>query len=146
MAAALVVPDADSAQKAPPTQRKSALQSHALDFVGNTSWIQHGEDSAGRQAFATEQQSTDTVPAGSMWTRNPILDCIWSGAELPACSENPPTCTAPGCSTASSPGRQGMPDCISKLSTRCTPPLPDQIGGGYDGQTRILEWGYGLVE
>ena len=99
---------------------EECFQSHALDFVGDTSWIQHGEDRVGRQAFAAERLSAGTVPAGSMWTKNPIPGCTRSGAAVPACYfANPPQCTTPNCSGMC---RHGLCD------EQCTDPAQEEYG------------------
>jgi len=50
-----------------------------LDFVGETQWVQYGEDKSNRTAFKATRTNNGTFPKGSMWTMNPIPACWPSG-------------------------------------------------------------------
>jgi len=54
------------------------FQQHALDFVGDTQWIQfgHGMDVSNRTEIVATAVPTDRViPKGSTWRKNPIPPC-----------------------------------------------------------------------
>ncbi len=46
-----------------------------LDFVGDQSWVQHGDDFDARVAIDAVRTSANTEPEGSTWTKNPIPAC-----------------------------------------------------------------------
>lgn len=54
---------------------EDCFQRGHLEFAGNTSWIQWGDDPKNRTAFPAERVSEGTNPAGSQWTKNPIAPC-----------------------------------------------------------------------
>jgi hypothetical protein len=56
-----------------------------LQFAGNTSWIQWGDDKSNRTAFPATRVSVGTYPSGSQWTKNPIAPCAGAvgGASAP---------------------------------------------------------------
>ena len=93
----------------------------ALDFVGNVSWIAaNGKDPSGaeqhnRTEIPALRTTEGTTPRGSMWTRNPIPNCVGGPHAIP-----------PG-------GRQKLLPC----ETAFDPLLPGLMGnfGGdfYDG-------------
>lgn len=52
---------------------ESCFQQTVLDFVGDTQWLQFGNnDWSNRLAFKARRTRTGTTPAGSQWTRNPV--------------------------------------------------------------------------
>ena len=110
---------------------EACFRANHLAFVGNTSWIQHGNDTAGRQAFPTERLSAGTVPAGSQWTRNPIPGCTRSPASCPACYfADPPQCTLPGCNSSDHGGNDQYHACrYGKCDKQCSCPIPDLNAG-----------------
>lgn len=54
---------------------ESCFQQHHLQFVGNQSWIQFGNNTKNRSAIPATRTSKGTNPAGSQWTKNPIPAC-----------------------------------------------------------------------
>jgi len=54
---------------------EECFQAHHLQFVGDESWIQFGDDESNRTAFRAVRTSEGTNPAGSQWTKNPIPAC-----------------------------------------------------------------------
>lgn len=46
-----------------------------LEFVGDESWIQFGDDAGNRTAFPAVRTAEGTHPPGSQWTKNPIAAC-----------------------------------------------------------------------
>jgi len=65
---------------------EECFQQHHLQFVGNESWIQYGEDESNRTAIDATRVSEGTNPKGSQWTKNPIPACAGDvgGSSLPA--------------------------------------------------------------
>lgn len=54
---------------------EECFQNHHLQFVGNESWIQYGNNVANRTAIPALRVSQGTNPLGSQWTKNPIPAC-----------------------------------------------------------------------
>lgn len=54
---------------------EECFQSHHLQFVGDQSWIQYGDDESNRTAIPATRVSVGTNPPGSQWTKNPIPAC-----------------------------------------------------------------------
>jgi len=54
---------------------EACFQKHHLQFVGNQSWIQFGQDTKNRSAITAVRTSEGTNPSGSQWTKNPIPPC-----------------------------------------------------------------------
>lgn len=54
---------------------EECFQQHHLQFVGEESWIQFGNNKANRTAIPAARVSTGTNPSGSQWTKNPIPAC-----------------------------------------------------------------------
>lgn len=54
---------------------EACFQRTPLRFVGETSWIQFGDDEANRTAISAIRTTEGTHPLGSQWTRNPIPAC-----------------------------------------------------------------------
>ena len=71
--------------------------------MGDTSWIQYGDNATNRTAIAATRTSIGTFPKGSQWTKNPI----------PACE--------------GTSGGVGTPDCPAP---QFDPPLPGLFGYG----------------
>jgi len=69
--------------KLPPEGRsgltEECFQQHVLSFVGNTSWLQFGENVSHRRAIPALRVTNGTFPKGSMWSRNPIPSCAQHG-------------------------------------------------------------------
>lgn len=82
---------------------EECFQQDHLDFVGDTSWIQYGDNATNRTAIAATRTSIGTFPKGSQWTKNPI----------PACE--------------GTSGGVGTPDCPAP---QFDPPLPGLFGYG----------------
>lgn len=55
--------------------KEECFQRHHLQFVGDQSWIQYGDDVANRTAIPAVRVAQGTNPAGSQWTKNPIPAC-----------------------------------------------------------------------
>lgn len=55
---------------------EDCFQEIPLDFVGDTQWIQYGEDNRNRTAIPAVRTSQGTYPPGSEWTRVPIPACL----------------------------------------------------------------------
>ena len=56
-------------------QSEECFQAGHLEFVGDKSWIQYGDDASNRTAIPAHRTNKGTAPAGSTWTRNPIPAC-----------------------------------------------------------------------
>lgn len=54
---------------------EECFQRQHLQFVGNKSWIQYGDDESNRTAIPATRVSVGTNPSGSEWTKNPIPAC-----------------------------------------------------------------------
>jgi len=54
---------------------EECFQRRHLQFVGNESWIQYGDDEANRTAIPATRVAEGTNPAGSQWTKNPVPAC-----------------------------------------------------------------------
>jgi len=54
---------------------EECFQQHHLQFVGDKSWMQYGEDERNRTAIDATRVSEGTNPPGSQWTKNPIPAC-----------------------------------------------------------------------
>jgi hypothetical protein len=54
---------------------EECFQKTPLQFVGDESWIQFGDDESNRTAFPAVRTSEGTNPSGSQWTKNPIAPC-----------------------------------------------------------------------
>jgi len=54
---------------------EECFQKTHLQFVGDESWIQFGDDESNRTAFPATRTSEGTNPSGSQWTKNPIAAC-----------------------------------------------------------------------
>eukprot|EP00091_Calanus_sinicus_P006848 TRINITY_DN1762_c4_g1_i1.p1 TRINITY_DN1762_c4_g1~~TRINITY_DN1762_c4_g1_i1.p1 ORF type:complete len:132 (-),score=19.52 TRINITY_DN1762_c4_g1_i1:62-457(-) len=54
---------------------RNVFQEIPLQFVGDTQWIQYGEDVKNRTAIQAVRSSEGTFPPGSEWTRIPIPAC-----------------------------------------------------------------------
>lgn len=57
------------------SESEACFQKGHLEFVGDSSWIQYGDDAGNRTAIPAHRTSKGTAPAGSTWTRNPIPAC-----------------------------------------------------------------------
>jgi len=84
---------------------EECFQANHLQFVGNESWIQYGDDESNRTAIAAPTLSEGTNPKGSQWKKNPI-----------------PACGDPS-------GGVGM-GFVCKLPPQFEPPLPGLYGYG----------------
>ena len=59
---------------------EECFQETPLNFVGDKSWVQYGEDESTRYEFKAVRTDKGTVPAGSQWTKSPIPACSgWAG-------------------------------------------------------------------
>lgn len=58
---------------------EECFQRRPLQFVGNTSWIQHSDNKSNRMAIDAVRTSEGTNPPGSQWTKNPIPACAGVG-------------------------------------------------------------------
>lgn len=54
---------------------EECFQKMPLKFVGNTQWLQQGNDTSKRIAISAMRTTIGTSPAGSQWTRYPIPAC-----------------------------------------------------------------------
>ena len=54
---------------------EECFQSTPLDFVGDTQWVQYGEDEMTRVEIPATRTKIGTHPKGSQWTKNPIPAC-----------------------------------------------------------------------
>lgn len=54
---------------------EECFQKTHLQFVGDESWIQFGDDENNRTAIPATRVAEGTNPAGSQWTKNPISPC-----------------------------------------------------------------------
>jgi len=54
---------------------EECFQETPLDFVGDTQWVQYGEDEKSRVAIPATRTKEGTYPEGSHWTKNPIPAC-----------------------------------------------------------------------
>jgi hypothetical protein len=54
---------------------EACFQRMPLDFLGDLSWVQFGDDVSNRTAIPALRVSVGTNPPGSQWTRNPIPAC-----------------------------------------------------------------------
>ena len=88
---------------------EECFEQGALDFVGDTQWVQYGEDESTRVAFRANRTREGTWPAGSQWTKNPVPVCRGpSGGDI-----------ALGC-----------PDCSHAGGYQFSPPAPGVFGYG----------------
>lgn len=70
---------------------EECFRNQVLNFVGDTSWLQFGENEAHRRAIPAVRVTKGTFPPGSMWTRDPIPTCAqhaggntcWHGPMFP---------------------------------------------------------------
>ena len=88
---------------------EACFQAGALDFVGETQWVQYGEDESTRIAFKANRTRQGTWPAGSHWTKNPV----------PVCKDPTGGDIALGC-----------PDCSHAGGYQFPPPAPGVFGYG----------------
>ena len=88
---------------------EECFQQGALDFVGDTQWVQYGEDESARVAFRANRTREGTWPAGSHWTKNPV----------PVCKDPTGGDLALGC-----------PDCSHAGGYQFPPPAPGVFGYG----------------
>lgn len=54
---------------------EECFQQNHLEFVGDESWIQFGDDESNRTAIPAVRTAEGTNPSGSQWTKNPIPAC-----------------------------------------------------------------------
>ena len=54
---------------------ESCFAAGHLQFVGDKSWIQFGDDKANRTAIPAVRTAVGTNPPGSSWSKNPIPAC-----------------------------------------------------------------------
>jgi hypothetical protein len=114
---------------------EACFQKHHLKFVGNTSWIQWGEDMSNRTAFEASRTSLGTFPADSQWTRNPIAPC-WGdvgGASTPFQFPEINQCK-----------RTQFPAILQDVVPARPPyfPLPGLYGYGVGSIGRAIAWDY----
>lgn len=69
---------------------EDCFQKHHLQFVGNESWIQFGDDEMNRTAIPASRVSQGTNPAGSQWTKNPIPACGGEAGGAPGGGQHVP--------------------------------------------------------
>lgn len=69
---------------------EECFQQQHLEFAGNTSWIQWGNDAAGRVPFRATRLDKGTMPKGSQWTQNPVPGCVRKEGGCPKCFYNNP--------------------------------------------------------
>jgi len=55
---------------------EKCFQEMPLNFVGDTQWIQYGEDVSSRIAIKANRTKDGTYPAGSHWTKVPVPACL----------------------------------------------------------------------
>jgi len=55
---------------------EDCFQKGHLDFYGDSSWVQYGEDKQNRTEIPALRTDKGTIPFKSQWTRNPIPACI----------------------------------------------------------------------
>merc|ERR1711970_505408 len=69
-----------------------------LDFVGETQWVQYGENIHNRTEFKAYRTTDGTFPKGPMWTKNPIPACsgIGGGYDIVHCNGTQFPPPAPG--------------------------------------------------
>lgn len=99
---------------------EECFQQTPLDFVGDTQWVQYGEDKSTRLEIPAVRTDQGTTPSGSQWTRNPI----------PACN-----------------GQDGGfhdPDCTN--GTQFPPPGPHLYGFGVDKWYKFNIFGFSIVD
>jgi len=68
---------------------EECFQAHHLQFVGNSSWIQYGDNVSNRTAIPATRVSVGTNPPGSEWMKNPIPACsgiFGGGGRQPGCN------------------------------------------------------------
>eukprot|EP00092_Neocalanus_flemingeri_P021199 GFUD01022973.1.p1 GENE.GFUD01022973.1~~GFUD01022973.1.p1 ORF type:complete len:364 (+),score=83.36 GFUD01022973.1:28-1119(+) len=58
------------------TVSEECFQQMPLEFVGETQWIQYGDDIANRTEIKANRTTTGTFPAGSHWTKLPVPACL----------------------------------------------------------------------
>lgn len=69
---------------------EECFQRQPLQFVGNQSWIQFGDDEKNRTAIPAVRVSVGTYPVGSQWTRNPIPACKGAAGGAPGGAKHVP--------------------------------------------------------
>lgn len=76
---------------------EECFQQTPLNFVGDTQWVQYGEDISTREGFPAVRTTTGTFPEGSQWTKNPVPACNGGDggffnptAECPSGTQFPP--------------------------------------------------------
>lgn len=97
---------------------EACFQQNHLQFEGGSSWVQYGNDEAGRIPFASQTLDIGTVPKGSQWNKNPIPACVRTSAGCPSCfySKFHPDCSIKN-QTCSSSCKFGM--CQPKCAGAC---------------------------
>jgi len=63
-------------EEGPDALTEECFQQTPLKFVGDTQWVQYGEDKETRIEIPATRTSQGTTPKGSQWTKNPIPACI----------------------------------------------------------------------
>jgi len=116
---------------------EDCFQRHPLQFVGNESWIQYGNDETNRTAISATRVSEGTHPAGSQWTKNPIPACAGYAGGAPGGAKKVPFWT--NCAKAQfEPPLKGMIPAHPKWA-----PLPGLYGfgvGAWTSQTDQTEF------